>query len=287
MNWFAYAFICALSIGTADALTKKALKNNDTYFMAWVRFGFAAPFTIVLIPFVEIPELDLLFYLTTFLLLPLDIIALLLYLKAIRISPLSLTLPFLSLTPVFLIGTSYSILGELPDKTGVVGIILVAAGAYLLNIHAVHQGILGPIRAIGRERGSLLMIIVAFLFSITSNLGKVAVQHSNPAFFTVFYSFLLSISLFLVIQFKTERIVSRVASQPLLFLCIGICMAIMMMTHLKAISLVEVSYMISVKRLSLLFGVMYGALFFKERNIRERFLGSVTMILGIILISLF
>ncbi len=287
MNWFAYAFICALSIGTADALTKKALKDDDTYFMAWVRFGFAVPFTVTLLPFVEVPKLDGLFYLTTFLLLPLDIIALLLYLKAIRISPLSLTLPFLSLTPVFLIGTSYIILGELPDKTGVVGILLVATGAYLLNVHTVHQGVLGPIKAIGRERGSLLMIIVAFLFSITSILGKIAVKHSNPTFFGVFYSFLISFTLFLVIQFKTKRIVSKITSQPLLFLFIGICMAMMMLTHLKAISLVEVSYMISVKRMSLLLGVVYGALFFKERNIRERFLGSATMVVGIILISLF
>ncbi|GJQ57616.1 MAG: DMT family transporter [Candidatus Scalindua sp. AMX11] len=287
MNWFAYASLCALSIGTADALTKKALKSNDTYFMAWVRFGFAAPFMATLFPFIEVPQLDSPFFLITFLLLPLDIIALLLYLKAIRISPLSLTLPFLSLTPVFLIGTSYIILGELPDKTGVIGIMLVATGAYLLNVHTVHLGILGPIKAIGKERGSVLMIVVAFLFSITSILGKIAVQHSNPTFFAVFYSFLLSFSLFFIIQFKTKRIVSKIVSQPLLFLFIGICMAIMMLTHLKAISLVEVSYMISVKRMSLLLGVVYGTLFFKERNIKERFLGSATMILGIVLISLF
>ncbi|MCP5003923.1 MAG: DMT family transporter [Planctomycetes bacterium] len=287
MNWFVYALICALGVGTADALTKKGLKDNDIYFMAWVRFGYAAPFTAILIPFVEMPELDGVFYIITFLLLPLDIIALLLYLKAICISPLSLTLPFLSLTPVFLIGTSYIILGELPDKTGVIGIVLVAVGAYLLNVHTVHMGITGPIRAIGKETGSVLMIIVAFLFSITSILGKVAVQHSNPAFFAIFYSFLLSFSLFVIIRFKTKRIVSRMVSRPLLFPFIGICMAIMMVAHLKAISLVEVSYMISVKRLSLLIGVVYGALFFEERNIGERFLGSATMIVGIILIALF
>jgi drug/metabolite transporter (DMT)-like permease len=288
MNWFIYAFICALSVATADALSKKALTtNNDTYLIAWVRIGYAVPLMVFIIPFIDIPELDSVFFTVTFLLLPLDIIALLLYMKAINTSPLSLTLPFLSLTPVFLIGTAYIILGESPNKTGLMGIILVVMGAYLLNIHTIKRGFFEPLKAVGKEKGSVLMIVVAFIFSITSTLGKMAVQHSNPIFFSVFYSILLSALLFLIVSFKTKRVLSKIVSQPLLFLFIGISMAIMMITHLKAISLVEVSYMISVKRLSLLIGVIYGAVFFKETNIKERFLGSVIMIMGVILIIVY
>ncbi len=287
MDWFIYAFICALSVATADAFSKKALIDNDSYFIAWVRFGYAAPIMVFIFPFIDIPELDSVFYIITFLLLPLDIIALLLYLKAIKISPLSLTLPFLSLTPVFLIGTSYFILGEVPGKTGFIGIILVAIGAYLLNIHTVNRGFFEPFKVISKEKGSILMILVAFIFSITSNFGKIAIQHSSPIFFSIFYSILLSVILFLVVSFKTKHVLTKIASQPLLFFFIGISMAIMMITHQKAISLVEVSYMISVKRLSLIFGVIYGAMFFKETNIKERILGSTIMISGIFLICVF
>jgi drug/metabolite transporter (DMT)-like permease len=285
MNWFIYAFICALSVATADALSKKALAtDNDTYLVAWVRIGYAVPFLIFILPFIDIPELDNVFFIVTFVLIPLEITALLLYMKAISISPLSLTLPFLSLTPVFLIGTSYIILGESPDKTGLMGIILVVIGAYLLNVHTIKRGILEPLKAVGREKGSVLMIIVAFIFSITANFGKIAVQHSSPIFFSVFYSILLSAFLFLIVSFKTKRVLSKIVSQPLLFLFIGIAMAIMIITHLKAISLVEVSYMISVKRLSLIIGVIYGAVFFKETNIKERLLGSAVMVMGVVLI---
>ena len=285
MSWFVYAFICALSVATVDALSKKALIDKDSYFVAWVRVGFAAPLLLFVLPFIEIPKLDNVFFVITFILLPLDIIALLLYMRAINISPLSLTLPFLSLTPVFLIVTSNIILGEKPDKTGFVGIVLVAIGAYLLNVHTIKHGCLEPLKSIAKEKGSLLMIIVAFIYSITSNLGKLAVQHSSPIFFSIFYSLLLSSFLFLIVGLKTKNIFSKIISQPLLFLFIGISMAVMMITHLKVISLVEVSYMISVKRLSLLFGVVFGAIFFMETNIKERFLGAIVMVLGIILIS--
>ena len=281
-----YAFICALSVATIDALSKKALIDNDPYFVAWVRVGFAVPLLLFALPFIEIPRLDNVFFIITSILLPLDIIALLLYLRAINISPLSLTLPFLSLTPLFVIGTSYIILGEKPDRTGFAGIVLVAIGAYLLNVHTIKRGLLEPLKAIVKEKGSVLMVVVAFICSINLNLCKIAVQHSSPIFFSIFYSFLLSIILFLIVGFKTKNIFSKITSQPLHFLLIGISMAVVTVTHLKAISLVEISYMVSVQRLSILFGVVFGAVFFMEKNIKERFLGASVMVLGIILISI-
>jgi drug/metabolite transporter (DMT)-like permease len=186
MSWFIYALVCALSLATADALSKKALDDNtDPYIVAWARTGYAAPFIAVIIPFIDIPELDSVFFVITFLAIPLDIIAVLLYIRAIKVSPLSLTLPFLSLTPIFLIVTSYIILGEKPDKFGFIGIILVVIGAYLLNVHTISQGFLAPFRAIAEEKGSVLMIIVAFIFSIGICLGKIAIQHSSTEFFVL------------------------------------------------------------------------------------------------------
>ena len=288
MSWFVYAFVCALSLATADALSKKALDDNsDPSIIAWVRTGYTLPFMVIIIPFVDIPPLDGVFYMTTFAAVPLDIVALLLYMKAIKISPLSLTLPFLSLTPVFLIGTSYIILGERPDRSGFIGIVLVVIGAYLLNVHTISKGFFEPFKAIAREQGSVLMIIVAFVFSIGACIGKIAVQHSNPLFFSVTYSFLLSFFFYLVISLRTKRFYSKVFSRPVLFLLIGILITIMIITHLKAISLIEVSYMVSVKRLSILFGTIYGVMFFKETNIKERLLGATVMVSGIIMIAVF
>jgi len=288
MSWFVYAFVCALSLATADALSKKVLDDNtDASIVAWVRTGYTIPFMVFIIPFIDKPELDGVFYMATLLAVPLDIIALLLYMKAIKVSPLSLTLPFLSLTPVFLIGTSYIILGERPDKSGFIGIILVVIGAYLLNVHTISRGIFEPFKAIAEEQGSVLMIIVAFVFSIGACIGKIAVRHSDPFFFSVVYSFLLSLFLFLIISFRTRQFFSKAISRPVPFLLIGLLITVMIITHVKALNLVEVSYMISVKRLSILFGVIYGVMFFKETNIKERLLGATVMVSGIIMITVF
>ena len=288
MSWFVYAFVCALSLATADALSKKALDDNsDPSIIAWVRTGYTLPFMVIIIPFIDVPLLDGVFYMATFAAVPLDIVALLLYMKAIKISPLSLTLPFLSLTPVFMVGTSYIILGERPDQSGFIGIILVVIGAYLLNVHTISRGLFEPFKAIAKEHGSVLMIIVAFVFSVGACIGKIAIQHSNPLFFSVIYSFLLSFIFYLVISFRTKHFYSKAFSRPVLFLLIGILITIMIITHFKAVNLVEVAYMVSVKRLSILFGVIYGVMLFRETNIKERLLGATVMVSGIVMITVF
>ncbi|HZX48451.1 MAG TPA: EamA family transporter [Nitrospirota bacterium] len=285
MSWVFYALITALSIATADAISKKALIKSNEYVIAWVRQGYSLPFLVIAFFFIDIPPLDSTFWLTLLIAIPLDVTAIILYIKAIRISPLSLTIPFIALSPVFVIITAFVILGELPDISGLIGILLIVTGAYLLNVRATRHGVLGPIMAIRREKGSVLMIIVAGIFSLTSTLGKVAVMHSSPLFFGAFYPFILT-GIFTVIAGLKGQL-SGVITRPWIFLGIGFCMAVMMLTHYVAISLTDVAYMISVKRCSLLFSVIYGWLLFREISISERFIGAVLMIAGVVAITLF
>ena len=202
MNWFLLSLSSAFFVTSADALCKRSLKQNGEYLIAWVRIGFAAPLLLLLLPFIEIPSLDLPFFLALLISVPLEVTALILYTKAIKLSPLSLTLPFLALSPVFMIFTSDLMLGERLGKLGIISIFLATAGAYLLNVNTTKKGILEPFKAIRRERGSLYMILVAFIYSITSNLGKMAIIHSSPLFFAATYLPILAIVFFPIVMWK-------------------------------------------------------------------------------------
>jgi uncharacterized membrane protein len=192
------------------------------------------------------------------------------------------------LTPVFLIVTSFLFLGELPDLSGVAGIFLIAAGAYLLNLDSTRRGIWDPFRSILREKGSLLMIVVAFIYSITSVLGKAAIIQSSPFFFALIYPVIIAtfLSPFAIARYRIRYRQNRefVNGRPILFVMIGLTNAVMIACHFWAISLVEVAYMISIKRTSMVFAVIYGWLLFREPNIRERLLGSGVMAAGAALI---
>ena len=56
-----------------------------------------------------------------------------LFQRALTLSPVSLSVPYLAFTPALLLFTSYWTLGEKPNAYGVAGVTVLAAGAYALN----------------------------------------------------------------------------------------------------------------------------------------------------------
>lgn len=280
-SWVVLSLVAAFTLATSDALTKKALATHNEYIIAWLRLVFALPLLLALFFFIPIPTLNKNFYIAFTIALPLELLSIVMYIKALRLSPLSLTLPFLALTPIFLIFVSYVILGEKVSLWGSVGILFVAAGGYTLNIHRIREGVLEPLKAITREKGSLLMIGVAFIYSITSAFGKMAIEHSSPLFFAVTYFVVLTLCLTPIALYKCWDVNRKAALSALLP---GFFYAVMVVSHMVAISLAKVAYVISVKRMSLIIGVLYGYLLFREEKIRERFVGALLMFIGFVMV---
>jgi drug/metabolite transporter (DMT)-like permease len=284
--WVPLSLISAFTLATSDALTKKALTDQNEYLVAWSRLVFSVPVLAGLLIFVPFPELHSGFYKAFAFALPLEIIAMILYIKALKISPLSLTLPFLTLTPVFLIIVSYVILGEKVTVKGAVGIFLLAAGSYSLYLHEMRNGILEPLKAVMKEKGSVLMILVAFIYSITSSLGKMAIEYSSPLFFGASYFIVMTI-LFTPVALMMGRNNTRTFIQGKKYSALilpGIFYSIMIASHMLAMSLTKVAYMISLKRTSVIIGVIYGYFFFTEKNIRARLSGVFLMFIGFVMI---
>jgi len=279
--WAVLALTAAFTLATSDALTKRALAVHNEYIVAWLRLVFTLPLLLILFLFIPIPRLDKYFYTAFLIALPLEILSIVMYIKALKLSPLSLTLPFLALTPIFLIFVSYLILGEKVSLWGGVGILLVAVGGYMLNIHRIREGILEPLKTIAREKGSVLMIGVAFIYSITSSLGKMAIEHSSALFFAVTYFVALTLLFTPIALIKCREVNVRAALSSILP---GLFYALMVVSHMIAISLAKVAYVISVKRVSLIIGVLYGYLLFREEKIRERFVGALLMFIGFVMV---
>jgi drug/metabolite transporter (DMT)-like permease len=287
--WILFALISAFTLATSDALTKKALSVHNEYLIAWLRLLFSLPLLIGALFFIPVPPLDNHFYRAFLTALPLEIVAIIFYIKALKVSPLSLTLPFLSLTPVFLIIVSYIILGEKVSVIGALGVLFIAVGGYTLNIKEFKKGVFEPFIAIKKEKGSIFMIIVALIYSFTSSLGKRAIEHSSPIFFGATYITLLVIVLTPIALYKGRDELRAIFRNGAIKSTIlpGMLQSIMIISHMIAMSMTKVAYMISVKRLSLLIGIFYGYLFFNESGIRERMLGTILMLTGFVLIVLY
>jgi len=206
--------------------------------------------------------------------------------RAIKVSDLSITVPLVAFTPLFLLMTSPLMLGEFPAPLGVIGILLIVLGSYLLNIKSVSKGFLGPIKALLKEKGAKLMLFVAFLFSITSNIDKIGVQNSSPIFWAFSINLFVMLAIIPLIFYKSEHDFSSIKTDFKVLFPIGFFSALAIIFQMLAISLILVAYVISIKRASVIFGVLWGYLIFNEKGIKERFTGALVIVIGVALITL-
>ncbi len=289
MDWLSLTLLCALSLAAADAATKALLKNRNAREIALVRFGFSGLLVSPALLFQPFPELPLAFWLWLGALIPLEVLAMLLYMRAIRDFPLSLTLPYLALTPVFIIFTGYLLLGESVTVKGFLGILLVVIGAWVLNIRTARlddwKTWLVPLRAMFTNLGSRLMIGVAALYSLTSVFGKGAMQYMPPQLFGPFYFLLLGVLTLTVFGLTSPSTVKVVWQEARANFIVGAFMGVMIITHFLAIQEVEVAYMIAVKRTSLLFGILFGWLLFREQGLGTNLFAGALMVMGVFLIA--
>jgi len=109
----------------------------------------------------------------------LNIAANLLFLQGMRIAPLSVTIPLLSLTPAFATLLAIPLLGERPSAPHALGILLVVAGA--IGLHWRAGGRSGD-EPPGALKGALMVALTALLWSLTIPLDKLAIERSSAPF---------------------------------------------------------------------------------------------------------
>jgi len=286
MSWFFFALLTAFFRSLTDVAGKFGLKNMDEYIVAWSLFLFALPFIALLLIFEGIPEIGDDFWMALLIGGGANILTNLLYMRAIKVSDLSITIPLITFTPLFMLITSPLILGEFPNIYGLAGIILIVAGSYILNFRESSKGYLAPFKALVREKGPRLMLLVAFIWSITANLDKIGIQNSSVFFWPVAVNTFIAIGFIPVVLMRSKGKTRQITTNLKTLVPIGLFHGLMIVFQMVAVSMTLVAYVISIKRTSAVISVVLGSLVFHEAGLRERLTGSIIMIAGVLLITL-
>lgn len=297
------------------------------------------------------------------------------YQRALQISPLSVTVPYLAFTPVLLVFTSYVVMRESPSSQGLLGVAIVTLGGYLLAVDqsgdseskkskgpkAVHPSesflvsvlpnlavpglrteskgdtendqdvlisvnenesltkdvtvparmrssrkvlpwkavpwtalkdwilrgpLLDPILALRKEQGSLLMLGVAALLSLSNSFDKLG-AHMAPSFiiFAALQRILMAIPVVFYLAFTSPSSFKHLFRHFPLMAGISIFECGAILCYLKSLETLLVAYSIAAKRSNVLLSVIVGHLLFKER-ICKRLPYVFLMVGGMILILL-
>lgn len=106
----------------------------------------------------------------------------LLFIVSIRRSALSLMVPLLALVPVVTLVLGGFFLGEWPTPRQSAGVVMIAAGLFLLfQPPGARLSLRGAWATLRAERGTLPMLAVVALWSATPALDKLCLAHASPA----------------------------------------------------------------------------------------------------------
>jgi drug/metabolite transporter (DMT)-like permease len=286
LTWLILGIFTAFFEALKDVFGKQNLKKSDEYVVAWSLAFFSVIFLIPWVIYTGIPALNTQFAIALLIGGSINAVTTILYIKAIKVSDLSLTVPLVALTPLFMLLTSPLIVGEYPNFFDYIGILLIVTGSYLLNIKEKSQGYLAPFKALLKEPGPKMMLIVAFLWSITSNFDKIGVKNSSPIFWLFSLFGTMSILLLPILLHKTPNPSRKILKQLPMLAAMGFFNAIGLLCQMQALTLTLVVQVIAIKRTSVLMGVLFGHFIFKEKDIQQRLLGAAIMVFGVFVISL-
>lgn len=281
------ASLTAIFKSSSEIVSKHSLLEDvDEYLLSWALRFFALPPVALGLFIFGIPEISSGIWLALTFSAPAGVVATVLYMKAIQASDLSIISPLSGISPVLVLLSSSLIVGEFPSVLGLIGIMATTVGLYLLKLHEASAGIAEPLKAVFREPGAKYMMGMLLIYALAAPIDKIGVEASSP----IFYTFMLHVT---QILFLTPLMInnnpdfrSAVSKNKIDLAAIGGLSGLASIAQMTALSYTLVAYVISVKRAGIVISVLAGHFIFKEDNLRERLIGALVILLGLVMIAL-
>ncbi len=283
--WFPFALLSALISGGRRVYDKHLTNTFGNFAMGFIVQAFSLLPSLALIFLLpggtEIGDLAWRFW------WPLLIIWFVLYpvqtyfmYRAVREADISTVTPVMCLLPVFNVGTSFILLGEVPTFLGFTGIILIVLGTYFIlrqKKNSTNSSI--PV---------FLMIVAMFCIAIGSSLDKISIQVSNPVFYGFMNTLGASVMFFILIHLYNEKhsfkhIFSKTFFWPLVF--VGVLQAISFTASMYAFKYGPVSYVLAIRAGSYILVGLYGIIILKENLSARKIIALVFFSLGVLALA--
>ncbi|MBN2026545.1 MAG: EamA family transporter [Actinobacteria bacterium] len=279
------ALLVAFFVAGRDALSKITLKEMDEYVVCWATALLTFLFLLPTLFFVPMPYIREGFLMSLFIGAVLNLLARLVFLKAIKGADLSLVAPLLSFSPAFLMLTAPLFSRETPTLYGVVGLGLMLIGSCILTIRKGDVGYRASIRNLLMQRWVRMGLVVAIIWGIAGLVDKAGIHDSSPLFWAVCVQGFMVVLAMPVVVRRTWARGRKIAPTLKPIIPIGFANAVVIGCYVMALSISPVSVVFTLYQTNIVISVLLGWLLFKERDINDRLKGASVMLAGAIVIS--
>ena len=206
--------------------------------------------------------------------------------KTYQVGDLSVAYPLArGSAPLFITFWALLFLREELTTWGLIGILSIASGLYLINTRS-WKDLWKPLRQLGNPV-SCWALITGFCISVYSTIDKVGVKYVPPFtyIYVVFLIVLLGFTPYILLSGRKASIVAEWRANKVGILFSGIVALLTYYLVLLAMQLSHVSYVGSVREMSIVLGALAGSVWLGEEYGQIRTLASGLVFLGVLLIG--
>ncbi len=292
MDWYTLAFLSAIFSAMAAISQKKILFKMDALEFSFVLSIFNALLALLFLlntDFNNLNQLSLLLLYGKTIIGALAFWCVMLALKNMEISG---ALPLMVLTPAVVAIFAFFILGESLNLFEIIGIIFLLFGTYILEIRKSNN-LFHPFRIFINSKYHHYIIYALLLFTFSSIIDKMLLRDYKlpPYDFIGFQHLFLAVNFSLLVLATKKnplKIFSKINSKLFgwIFL-ISIFTIGYRYTQIEAVKIASVALVLTIKRTSVFFAVVFGGKLFSEESLIKKTIATIIMLVGAYLILIY
>ncbi|HEX9804716.1 MAG TPA: hypothetical protein VGA67_03470 [Candidatus Dojkabacteria bacterium] len=277
--WVVFAFLSLLFLNARTIVTKFNVSKTHEYISIWYTFLFQIPLGVVAVLIMGIRIDDPQFFILVFGRVWLDIVAFIFFFKSLKLSSISIVLPFLALQPALSVFTSYFINGQAIEPLRLILVLIIAAACYILYKATSEKSSKG----LDNKKGIIFMLIVVGLYAILDPLHAEILEISAPTtyFFISSLYFITIWSIFIFWNFRKELFKSFKDRKAVLFNgSNGVILSLEVLSLFSALVPGSITAVVSsIRSTNIAVSSILGGIIFKEKLNKRKLLliGIITM----------
>jgi len=207
----------------------------------------------------------------------------------IKFGELSRVIPFTKLNPIFTALIAAVVLGETMTSTKAAGILLVTVGSYAI-LEEKNSGWKKPFKNFLKLKAPKYAALSALVYSFASVADRFGTQVIQPEIYTFIIYFMITSTLSVYLLTQKRELIPEIKTDlqedTLYYIITGIGAAVASYLIFFAFSRAEASRVIPVLQLQVFISVFAGHILFNEGNLKQKIIGSLILVTGVILVAL-
>lgn len=284
--WFVFALLSAFMSGCSVVFNKHLLRNVKAVTLSWSLFAFSIPFLVIFALSKGIPNFTFLFVLGVVGSSVFFVFSKTISLHIYKHTFLSQIYPLISFNTLFVYVLNVLFLSEHIKWTGLVGLIFIISGTYLLNIEQAKEGFLKPFSLLFKNKISLLFLFAVFLSSATTVFDKIATTQNSSETVLCIENILMSLLLTGYMIKNDKGWVNEVKNNFLPLVFASFIYMTLSLLVLYGYASGPVALVIGVKKLEMIYVLVLSHYLFKDKFTYVTFFATVLMLMGIVFIRI-